>query len=264
MWLALASRLRDGYANRDLTSLPAQILNFLRKFCVDTRTGDFVASSRGPGEPSGTAGPTRSSTQKCRAGRPIGRESRRSLDVSAEASRRVCGKPRRRVSSRSNRAGPIPKHHVGSAGNHVGSAKKTTSGLRPDARPSPRFNGQRHAALGANFQAGVDGVPDVRHGFVFGRALADAAGDGRAHGDPRPIIHPDRDAPRISWLEPEGSCPGRPNSGWPTRLQFTRWKGTDNRLGPSQQVRRTRHAQGATNGDTPESLPSLMGSCSML
>ena len=46
------------------------------------------------------------------------------------------------------------------------------------------LHGQRQAALGADLQAKPDGLADVFEGGGLGRALADAAGDRRAFGDP--------------------------------------------------------------------------------
>ena len=50
------------------------------------------------------------------------------------------------------------------------------------------FDGQGHALLGPDFEAAENGFADVFNGFVLGRSLADAAGDGRAFGNPDAVF----------------------------------------------------------------------------
>ena len=50
------------------------------------------------------------------------------------------------------------------------------------------FDCQGHAVFGPDFEATENGFADVFNGFVLGRSLADAAGDGRAFGDPDAVF----------------------------------------------------------------------------
>lgn len=47
---------------------------------------------------------------------------------------------------------------------------------------------QRHAFFGSDFEALPDRLFDVLQSFLLGRALADAAGNGRALGDENAVL----------------------------------------------------------------------------